>query len=140
MPPGADRLPALTRLHPELGGAVAVTIPTEVALLAVERSIRRARDARIPLVGLVENMGSTVCPSCGAESSLFHEAPVDRMARELDVPVIARIPFDPRLAAAADAGRPFLDVAGRASPAGRALEELATRVAAFRPDATEERR
>ncbi len=131
MAPGADRLPALTRLLPTLDGAVAVTIPTEVALLAVERSIRRAHDAGIPLIGLVENMGSTVCPSCGAEGALFHEARVARAALELDVPVLARVPFDARLAAAADAGRPFLDVAGRGSPAGRALEELASRVTAW---------
>ena len=131
MAPGADRLPALARLLPALDGAVAVTIPTEVALLAVERSIRRAHAARIPLIGLVENMGSAVCASCGVESGLFQEAPVLRTALELDVPVIARIPFDARLAAAADAGRLFLDVAGRGSPAGRALEELASHVAAW---------
>jgi ATP-binding protein involved in chromosome partitioning len=131
LPPGADRLPALARLHPTLAGAIAVTIPTEVALLAVERGIRRAREAKIPLVGLVENMGSSVCAQCGAEGPLFHEAPVDRLAAETDLPVVARIPFDARLAAAADAGRPFLDVAGRGSPAGRALEALAARVAAF---------
>ena len=131
MAPGADRLPALARLLPELGGAIAVTIPTEVALLAVERSIRRAHESGIPLIGLVENMGSAVCASCGVESGLFQEAPVARTAQGLDVPVIARIPFDARLAAAADAGRPFLDVAGRGSPAGRALEELASHVAAW---------
>jgi ATP-binding protein involved in chromosome partitioning len=131
MPPGADRLPALARLHPGLAGALAVTIPTEVALLAVERSIRRAREAKIPLVGLVENMARAVCTSCGAETALFREASVDLLADETDLAVLARIPFDPRLAEAADQGRPFLDVSGRASPAGRALEALAARVAEF---------
>ena len=127
--PGADRLPSLCRLYSELAGALAVTIPTEVSLLAVERSIRRAHEARIPMLGLIENMGTAVCGACGRESSLFREAPVERMARELDVPVLARIPFDPALAAAADAGRPFVNHPGRPSQAARTFAELATRVA-----------
>lgn len=131
LPPGADRLPALARLHPALAGAVAVTIPTEVALLAVERGLRRAREANVPLVGLVENMSSSVCGRCGHEGPLFHEARVEKLAAEMDLPVVARIPFDPRLAAAADAGRPFLDFEGLGSPAGRAIEGLASVVARF---------
>ena len=131
LPPGADRLPAFAGLHPGLAGALAVTIPSEVSLLAVERGLRRAREARVPLVGLVENMGSSVCERCGHEGPLFREARVEKLAAEMDLPLVARIPFDPRLAAAADAGRPFLDVAGRGSPAGRALEGLAAIVARF---------
>ncbi len=135
--PGADRLPALARLTGALSGAVAVTIPTEVSLLAVERSVRRAHEARVPMIGLVENMGTAVCSACGHEDRLFQEAPVDRLAGELDLPVLARVPFDPRLAASADAGRLFLDGDGRASPAGAAFAKLAERVAAFEPPGPE---
>jgi ATP-binding protein involved in chromosome partitioning len=132
--PGADRLPALARLHPALSGALAVAIPTEVALLAVERSVRRAREAGVPLIGLVENMGSTVCAACGTEGPLFQEAPVDGFARAADLDVVARIPFDPRLAFCADAGKPFLEGEGLTSAAGAAFERLAARVRAFRPE------
>ena len=130
--PGADRLPAFARLHPDVEGALAVTIPTEVSLLAVERSLRRAREARIPLVGLVENMGSSVCGACGAEGPLFREADVQRVARDLEVEIVARIPFDPKLAASADAGQSFLEAGGAGTAAGRALEALAARVRSFR--------
>jgi len=133
LPPGADRLPALVRLVPGLTGGVAVTIPTEVALLAVERSVRRAHELAIPLIGLVANMAGAVCAACGAESPLFQEAPVERFARESDLPLLARIPFDPRIAAAADAGRPFVELGGPASPAARAFDQLAARVASFEP-------
>ncbi len=136
--PGADRLPAIVRLLPPIVGALAVTIPTEVALLGVARSLRRAREARIPLVGLVENLGSAVCGECGAEGPMFREAPVDAVARDMDVEVLARLPFDPELAAAGDAGRPFLEGPGRASPAGRAFAELARRVLEFKPSRTAE--
>ncbi len=131
--PGADRLPAIARLLPKVSGALAVTIPTEVALLGVSRSLRRAREACIPLIGLVENLGSAVCGSCGAEGPLFREASVDRVVTDIDVELVATIPFDPRLALAGDTGRPFLEGDGRASPAGLAFAELADRVMKFQP-------
>ncbi len=137
--PGAERLPALARWLPPVAAALAVTIPTQVSLLAVERSLRRAFEARVPVLGLVENWGSAVCATCGAEAPLFREASVERLARELAVEVAARIPFDAELAAAADAGRPFLEGAGRTSPAGRAFAALAERVAAWSPAAAERR-
>jgi ATP-binding protein involved in chromosome partitioning len=130
--PGSDRLPALARLLPRRGlVALAVTIPTEVSLLAVERSVRRAREARVPLIGLVENMGAVVCAACGHEGELFRESPVEPAAAQLDLPLLARVPFDARLAAAADAGRPFLAGEEAASPAGTAFATLAERVSRY---------
>lgn len=127
--PGADRLPALARWLPPIAAALAVTIPTEVALLAVERSLRRVYDLRFPLIGIVENMGSSVCANCGAEGPLFRET--SGMDIDLGSEVIARVPFDPKLAAAADAGRPFLEGPALASLAGRAFSALAERVDAY---------
>ncbi len=118
-------------MEPEEGErtiALGVTIPTEVAMLAVERSLRRAHEARVPLLGLVENFASAVCDACGTESPLYREASVDRLAWKLGTEVLGRIPFDPALARAADEGRPFLEGPGAGSPAGRALQQLADRV------------
>jgi ATP-binding protein involved in chromosome partitioning len=135
--PGSDRLPALASwLHGRFA-ALAVTIPTEVALLAVERSLRRALDARLPVIGLVENFASVVCATCGAEGELFREAPAEPLAAAMGVELVGRIPFDSALAAAADAGRPYVLGPGAQSPAGRALARLAERVlgyAAFAED------
>lgn len=138
--PGADRLPAFAQLVPSLSGALAVTLPTEVALLAVERSVRRAHAARIPMLGLVENLGSAVCAACGAEGPLFREGDVEGMAETVDLEILARIPFDPHLAAAADAGRPFVGSAeSEGSPAGRAFAALATRLTVAAPARDEAR-
>ena len=129
--PGADRLPALLRWMPERLLALAVTIPTEVAQLAVERSLRRVLDARVRVAGLVENFASHVCDACGAEGPLFREAPSDALAQRMGVALCARIPFDPAVARAADAGRPFLEGPGVATPAGRALAGLAGHVLGY---------
>jgi ATP-binding protein involved in chromosome partitioning len=135
--PGADRIPALARVTGRIDGAIAVTIPTEVSLLAVERSVRRAREARVPLLGLVENMGTAVCPHCHAEHPLYREAPVERAARDQDLPLLARIPFDPELAAAADRGEVFDAGPGAGSPAGAAFATLAERAIAYEPPGAE---
>ena len=134
LPPGADRLPALARWLPAGSAALAVTIPTEVAMLAVERGLRRAHALRFPVIGIVENFASAVCARCGEEAPLYREASADALADATAVPIVARIPFDARLARAADAGRVFLEGEGVAAPAGRALAALADRVAAWRPD------
>ncbi len=130
--PGADRLPAFKSLLPdEIGEALAVTIPTEVAMLAVERSLRRALEAGIPTIGIVENLGSSVCIKCGEEGPLYHEVSIDKFAKNCALDIVARIPFDPALSAAADRGEVFLEGSRRASPAGRALLALADRVAGY---------
>lgn len=123
--PGPDRLPAFAHLLPALDAALAVTIPTEVSLLAVARSVRRAHEAGIPMLGLIENLATSVCASCGAEGPLFHEASTDATAQGLDLSVVARITFDARAAAAVDAGDPL------ASPVGVAFDKLAEQVLAL---------
>jgi len=138
LPPGADRLPALARWLPPASAALAVTIPTQVAMLAVERGLRRAHALRFPVIGIVENFASAVCPRCGEEAPLFCEASAEALADATAVPVVARIPFDSRIALAADSGRVFLEGEGVASPAGRALAALADRVAAWQPPDAEE--
>jgi ATP-binding protein involved in chromosome partitioning len=129
--PGADRLPALLPFLTDRAVALAVAIPTEVALLAVERSLRRALEARVPVVGLVENFASAVCGECGAEVALFREADPAARFGAMGIEVIARIPFDPALARAADAGRPYVIGPGASSPAGRALAALAEHILCY---------
>jgi ATP-binding protein involved in chromosome partitioning len=130
--PGADRLPALAQWLPRIAAALAVAIPTQVALLAVERSLRRAREAGFPLIGLVENLGTSICAKCGAEAPLFRETLESETARDLGVEVLARIPFDAGIAAAADRGRPFLQGDAMESAAGLALMQLVERVDRYR--------
>lgn len=137
LPPGADRLPELASWLPRRLLALAVAIPTEVALLAVERGLRRAIAARVPLAGLVVNCARTLCAACGAEGALYHEVSAEPLARELGIEIAARLPFDPALARAADAGVPFLEGPGRASETGRAFAALAERIATLQPSALE---
>ncbi len=126
--PGADRLPTVTDLWPELTGAIVVTIPSEVSHLVVTRSVALARETKTPLLGLVENMAGYVCLECGRLGTLFEGPGGERTAAQLGMPFLGRVPFDPRLAAAADHGRPFVLDYGD-SLTGRALRDIAARLA-----------
>ncbi len=109
LPPGSDRLPTLADVTPRIDAAVVVTIPSAVALDAVGRSVRMIQEhLDVSSLGLVENMASHTCPHCGQADPLYPPDRTDRLARTLDVPVLARIPFDPALGMAADEGRPYL--------------------------------
>ncbi len=128
LPPGADRLPTIAGLLPDLSGALVVTLPSEVSHLVVKKSITLAREAGTPFLGLVENMAGYVCLECGALGALFEGPGGERTAGELGIPFLGRVPFDPRLASASDRGRAFVLEHGE-SPAGRALRDVAARLA-----------
>jgi ATP-binding protein involved in chromosome partitioning len=133
LPPGADRLTTVADLIPALGGAVVVTIPSEVSHLVVRRSLTLARERGVRLLGLVENMAGYVCPGCGTVGPLFEGPGGEATAAQHGIPFLGRVPFDPRLAAAADRGRPFVLDHGD-TPAGRALAEVAAVLSGVLPD------
>lgn len=108
-PPGTGDEPlSVCQLIEGADGAVIVTTPQEVALSAVRRSVSFCRKLSVPVLGVVENMSGYVCPQCGKEAALFGSGGGERMAGEMGVPFLARIPFDPAVAEACDAGKPYV--------------------------------
>jgi len=131
LPPGTDRVSTLASLLPEVGAAVVVTIPTEVSHLTVKRSISMAKELWGPsALGVVENMAAYVCARCGGEGPLFRGPDSAAMARELGVAFLGRIPFEPRLAEAADRGVPYV-MAEPETPAAAALRAVTTALRAL---------
>ncbi len=124
LPPGSERLPTLAGVMPRIDGALVVTIPSAVSMGVVGRSIRMTQEhLDVPSLALVENMCAHVCPHCGLEDDLFPSGSVEALARSLEVRLLARIPFDPAIARAADEGRCYLhDHAER--PAAKAFTQL----------------
>ena len=117
LPPGAsaDKPPVIAGFLPELDGAIVVSTPSEVAKIVVRKSIVYARDIGIRMLGLVENMSGALCPSCQAPVPLFTEggeggatpAGCEDIARDLDLPLLGKIPFDVQIARACDRGIPL---------------------------------
>ena len=105
LPPGTQRLAELHGLVPELAGAVAVTIPSPAARDSVARSLDLARARELPVLGVIENMSGVLCEACGAATPLHAGDAGRELAQRFEVPLLARLPFDPSLGAAADEGR-----------------------------------
>jgi Mrp family chromosome partitioning ATPase len=123
-PPGTGDEPlSVCQLVDDADGAVIVTTPQDVATANVRRSIRFCQDLRLPVLGVVENMSGFVCPACGTVTPVFGSGGGERMAAEMGVPFLGRIPLDPALTEAGDGGLPFSHHHGRTAT-GRALEQV----------------
>lgn len=94
MPPDSGRLADLAGLVPGLTGAIAVTIPSDESARSVARAMRAALDAGVPLLGVVENMSGYSCQGCDVIRPLFGGDAGEKLARDFDVPLLARLPFN----------------------------------------------
>jgi Mrp family chromosome partitioning ATPase len=104
-PPGTGDEPlTVCQTIPELTGSVVVTTPQEVAILDSRKSINFARKVNVPLLGVIENMSGFVCPHCGKGSEIFGSGGGEKAAQEMGVPFLGRIPIEPALMQAEDAG------------------------------------
>lgn len=114
LPPGAaaDKPPAIANLVSDISGAVVVTTSSQVALEVVRNSILYARDLKIPILGLVENM-----------AGLFH-GDCSGLAAEMKTPLLARIPMEPELNRSLEQGSPLPEN----HPISRAFMDLAIKL------------
>lgn len=104
MPPGTGDVPLTVFQSLPIDGIVVVTTPQDLVSMIVEKAVNMAKLMKVPVIGLVENMSYYRCPHCGEESEIFGASHVDEIAAKHDIPVAARLPIDPKLAAACDAG------------------------------------
>lgn len=105
MPPGTGDVPLTIFQTIPLSGIIIVSSPQELVGMIVEKAANMARMMRVPILGLVENMSYVTCPDCGKEIHVFGESHIDEIAAQYNVPVLAKLPMDPALAAACDAGK-----------------------------------
>ncbi len=108
-PPGTGDEPlSICQLMPEADGAVVVTTPQDVSVTDVRKCITFCRQVKMPVLGVVENMSGFVCPHCGKTTDLFKSGGGERMAAEMGVPFLGRIPIDPAVVESGDDGRPVV--------------------------------
>jgi Mrp family chromosome partitioning ATPase len=89
--------------------AVVVTTPQEISLADVRKAINFCRKVEMPILGLVENMSGLICPHCGGEIQLFSQGGGQKTAALTKVPLLASLPFDLRVMAGGNAGKPLLE-------------------------------
>ena len=104
MPPGTGDVPLTVFQSLPLSGIVIVTSPQELVSMIVEKAVKMAGLMNVPVLGMVENMSFFRCPDCGKEYSIFGESHIEQVAAAHGITRIAKLPINPKVAAAVDAG------------------------------------
>lgn len=128
MPPGTGDAQLTLVQTVELAGAIIAATPQEVALADVRRGVNMFQKAKVPILGVIENMSGFISPDSGERIDIFGKGGAKRVAGELEVPFWGEIPLDPELRAASDEGKPV--ATDPDSPLGKVFAELADKVLA----------
>jgi len=108
-PPGTGDEPlSVAQFMAKEADAVIVTTPQEIALADVRKGIDFCRKLSLPILGVVENMSSFACPKCGEISDIFKSGGGEKMARNMGIPFLGKVPLDPKIVQACDAGEPYM--------------------------------
>ncbi len=109
-PPGTgDEALALVELLGSDTGAVIVSTPQHVAVNDVRKALRFCEALHLPVLGVIENMSSFVCPHCGETTDVFLSGGAEAMAGDMGVPFLGRIPMDPAVVQAGERGIPHVE-------------------------------
>jgi ATP-binding protein involved in chromosome partitioning len=127
-PPGTGDEPlSVCQFLPDLDGAIVVATPQEIALSDVEKSITFCGQVRIPVAGVIENMSGYVCPHCGGSVDIFKTGGARKMAAEMGVPFLGKLPLIPDIVRACDEGH--CTYADAAAPGLKdALDEITSNI------------
>ena len=104
MPPGTGDVPLTVFQSLPVDGILIVATPQELVSMIVEKAVKMAETMNIPILGVVENMSYVECPDCHKHIQIFGESKLDEVAKEHGLPVLGRIPMNPKLAGACDKG------------------------------------
>jgi ATP-binding protein involved in chromosome partitioning len=131
LPPGTGDEPlSVMQLVPDIDGVIIVTIPSEVSQAVVKKAITFAKQLGIPIIGIIENMSGFVCPECGAKLDIFKAGGGKKVAKDLSIPYLGKIPIDPAICFASDSGIPFVAEKKNSSTV-KAFAEIVTNIKQF---------
>ena len=106
LPPGTGDIPLTLAKKIPVAGALVVTTPQQVAVHDARKACAMFLKLNIPVLGLIENMSLYVCSHCGEHSALLGAEGGVKLAQELEVPLLAQLPFDASIANDIEQGRP----------------------------------
>lgn len=104
MPPGTGDVPLTVFQSLPVDGVIIVTSPQDLVSMIVAKAVKMAQMMHIPVLGFVENYSYLNCPDCGKKIQVFGSSHLREEAEKLDLPVLAELPIDPKVAEALDRG------------------------------------
>jgi ATP-binding protein involved in chromosome partitioning len=130
LPPGTGDEPlSVVQLIPEIDGVIIVTMPSEVSQAVVKKAITFSKQLGVPVIGIIENMSGFICPECGAKLDIFKTGGGKKVAEDMSVPYLGKIPIDPAVCVSSDSGTPF--VAENKSPTVKTFTLIVTKIKQF---------
>jgi ATP-binding protein involved in chromosome partitioning len=125
LPPGTGDVQLSLAQRTQLTGAIVVSTPQDVALLDAKKALDMFSKLKVPVLGLIENMSTYVCPNCGHEAHIFGHGGVASEAARLDLPFLGELPLNLEVRLAGDGGTP---IAAMQSPLAEPYLRLARRL------------
>ncbi|HMD99727.1 MAG TPA: Mrp/NBP35 family ATP-binding protein [Terriglobia bacterium] len=123
LPPGTGDIQLSLSQTIPLSGAVIVSTPQDLALTVASKAIAMFRKLHVPILGVIENMSTYICPQCGHQESIFGHGGARAAAAKMGFAFLGEIPLDTRIRAQSDAGKPVaLD---DTTPYGKPFAEIA---------------
>ncbi|MFO7859306.1 MAG: iron-sulfur cluster carrier protein ApbC [Ectothiorhodospiraceae bacterium] len=129
MPPGTGDIQLTLSQKVPVSGAVIVTTPQDIALLDARKGLRMFEKVNVPVLGIVENMGTHICTNCGHEEPIFGSGGGDSIAEQYDVDLLGSLPLSMHIREQADGGKPTV-VAEPDSTSAESYRTIARRVGA----------
>jgi ATP-binding protein involved in chromosome partitioning len=129
LPPGTGDVSLSLSQTVPVAGAIVVTTPQQVSLADSRRAVAMYKKLNIPPLGIIENMSYFACSNCHQEADIFGHGGGEKMAEELSIPFLGRLPIYQPIREGSDSGVPLM-IAEPESPAGRAFMAAAERTAA----------
>jgi len=105
LPPGTSDASLTVMQSIPISGIVVVSSPQDLAGMVVRKAADMAQQTHTPMLGLIENMSYFECPDTLKRHEIFGPSHAEETARRIDVPFLGRLPVDPQVAIACDAGR-----------------------------------
>jgi ATP-binding protein involved in chromosome partitioning len=127
MPPGTGDAQLTMAQQVPLAGAVIVSTPQDLALIDARKGLNMFRKVDVPVLGLVENMSTFVCPHCGERSDIFAHGGAKAEAERLGVPFLGEVPLIMAIRETSDNGRPVV-ASEPGSPAAQVYLAMAAKV------------
>jgi len=124
MPPGTGDVALTVFQSVPVDGIIIITSPQELVSMIVSKAVKMAEMMNIPVVGIIENMSYFKAPDTGKEYKIFGESHLDETAAKHGIKVLAKMPIEPKLAAACDNGMIELFDVGWLDSVGEELEKM----------------
>ena len=105
MPPGTGDVPLTVFQSLPVDGIIIVTSPQDLVSMIVSKAVKMANMMHIPVLGFVENYSYLQCPDCGKKINVFGKSHLENVAAQFGLPILARLPIDPKVAEAYDNGQ-----------------------------------